>query len=255
MIKQILLIASLLSLFISCKEDETTEAVTETVDWFDLDNFYVHLNFEGTNYFLEATNYQVEQGEDKSGCADGYAYGIRHTDWIAAEREATFIKSLSLGITSKVPITELGEPEEFVPGIYRSFTPDSLTYMREVLHNSLGRRPIGFPLSLEGYPLTNLDINGDTFAEAYLRFSTESGQSYYSTSNETSVRADSTYFHILRSFNLGDSAPKEYSYIVEGEFKIDMFHEDSKTDTKLVEGIFRLPLYTYYTTEVLQQCK
>lgn len=251
-LKSFLSISLVSLLFISCAKDESVNAH----DWAKLDELYVHLTFDSLNYFLESNDYQIKQGIEKSGCVNDLTYGMYHTDLITKEEGNDFISGLSLGITRKVAVTDLGAPKEIVPGGYFSYTADDLAYMRNVFTNEgLGSSPIGFPINSEGYSLNNKDENGLVPTEVYLFINTQDDKLYRSTSDENVPREDDSYFRIINVLNLGDTAPEKYVYIVEGEFRVNVFYENSYTDSKVVEGSFRLPIYTFGTVEALNQCK
>lgn len=248
--KHLSFILPLSLLSFSCAEEDIP-----ATDRTRLDDFYVHLTSNSTEYALETKYYQVKPGIEKSGCTDNYTYGVRYTDVVATEEEANFITRLSLGITKKVAITDLGAPQEVAPGVYKSYSADSIAYTREVLtHGNVGYAKVGFPISADGY---SLPIKGGepTLAEAYLRIDTQGGKSYLSTSNEAAIRVDTSYFRITNILNLGDLASEGYSYIVEGEFNVNVFYEGTQNDSKVIAGRFRLPVYTYRTADVLERCK
>lgn len=207
------------------------------------DPIFFNLTLDGKEYSLESTNYVVSQGSLRSGCVEstpwvgGFSYGVRPTHLMAKDVENSFIKEVRFGITQKVGIIDLNLANE-------------LNYMEHVLDRS---GESGFPTEIVGYePIRNF-VDFPT-SEVYLEVYMNDGNLYSSTLEGLSERDESSFFRDTRILNLGEAAPAGYSYILEANFKVDLYKNNASTNSLLVEGNFRLPIYTFKTSEAKAQC-
>ena len=246
--KNLLTFSLFIVLLSACSEDD------ELTSQIDLEDFYVNFRVDSTVIQLNEEKYDVVRGEEISGCIDGFTYGMWYTNLVSKNQVNSFVTNLGLGIYRKVPLTDLGAPKEVGPGVFRSFTADSLRYMRETLYNqNFGASyAVTLPLDDVNTSIIKDSVNNAVLAEAFLTIRMQD-EEFRSFSDDLFKRDESSYFQINHILKLSDSSPREYSYIIEGEFNVDMYYGGQK-DPVLVAGDFRLPIYTYYTNKVLAKC-
>lgn len=228
----------LIILFVGCSDDSEIQE-----DTLIHDPIFFNLTLNDTEYVLESTGYIESQGPLQAGCIEstqfigGFAHGLRPTHLIAKADNDSFIKEIRFGITEKVGIIDLN-------------LADELNYMQHVLDRS-GKSV--FPTETDGFqPIRNfIDIPP---SEVYLEIHTNDGNIYSSTQEGLLERFENSFFKDTRVLNLGEIAPPEYSYIIEADFKVDLYNNNSITNSLNVEGSFRLPIFTVTTSEAKTQC-
>lgn len=249
--KNLLTLSVLTFLFLACSEDD------ESIVQANSEDFYVNLRVGSTFFHLDEENYHIERGEEVAGCIDNFTYGMRYTDLVYKEQTNHLIASLRLGIYKKVLLTDLGAPNEISPGVFRSFSADSLRYMRETLYerNFGASYATILPININRVdPLIVRDsVNHSVLAEAFLTVRMHD-EEYLSFSDNLTKREKNSYLWVNHILKLPESDKREYQYIMEGEFKVDLYRKDHINAT-VVEGDFRLPIYTYYTQEALAKCE
>jgi len=235
--------------FLACSEDE------ESISQPDLEIFHVNLRIDSSTILLNEDNFDIAKGDEVSGCMDDFVYGMRYTDMVSKTQMDNLVESFQLGINRKVHITDLGAPKKIAPGVYRSFEADSLRYMSETLYDISYRdtNAVILPFNEANSLIVRDSINNAILPETFIiiRMQNEELRSF---AEYLSERSEGSYFRINSILKLSRIATREYTYVVEGDFKVDMYSVEQKTPV-IIEGDFRLPLYTYYTNEALERCE
>ena len=235
-------------LLLACSEEDAV------MSQIDLEDFYVNFRVDSTVIQLNEEKYDIVRGEEISGCIDGFTYGMWYTNLVSKDQTNSFVTSLDIGIYRKVPLTDLGEPKEVSPGVFRSFTADSLRYMRETLYsqNFGASYAVILPFNNTNPTIVKDSVSNSVLAEAFLTIRMQD-EELRSFSDDLFKREESSHFQINHILKLSESSTREYLYIVEGEFNVDMYYGGQKNPV-LVAGDFRLPIYTYSTDEAVANC-
>ena len=233
---------------LACSED------SEVPSRSSLEDFYVNLYIGSDTVQLNEETCDITKGQKFSGCIDSFTYGMQYTNIISKHEINGFIRSLSIGILRKVSFGDLGAPTEIGPGVTRSFVADSLRYMREVLYNQNFGASYATALPASGISgsVVRDSINKSILAEAFLTLEIRDKR-FRSFSDGLIERNEDSYFQIDQVVKLSESDTRGYSYTIEGTFKIDMYYNEEKSFV-IVEGDFRLPVYSYHTDQALAEC-
>ncbi|MEM9674935.1 MAG: hypothetical protein ACFB15_02610 [Cyclobacteriaceae bacterium] len=240
---------SLLLVISSCQEEETLidESQTEQA------KFYTNFTLGDSTYSVTNLTHEIGMADESLICASNhrngetseekYFTGLRHLILYPTQIDHP-ISSLSFGISKKVYLDELN-------------AEDSMSYIKNIIYSD----DFGFPIIPTGFFTEyNLEENifiadRDVKAEAYLQFRTKDDILYQSTSVIPNERHSDSYFEIDSIIESSEVKDIEHYYIIQGRFRVDMFVEHYSTDSEIVEGEFRWPVWHISDDETQGLCQ
>ncbi len=224
---------------VSCGKDDDIVATEVQLH----EPFFFNFKMGPSEFSLTENDARLSNGTFSAGCISsstfvgGFGYGMRTTKFVSHLPSNNEVTSVNLGITQKVGIIDLNLVDDF-------------SYIRKVL----GREgEWKFPTVKEGFAPIRNDLDFPA-TEVYLDIVMGDGRTYTSILEEIVVRYEESFFNETRVLNLGEFAPKDYTYIIEANFKVDLYEGGDLSKPVIVEGDLRLPIYTFTTTEAKLMC-
>ena len=187
--------------------------------------------------FACAGNYTNGQRSDEN-----YVYRKQSLSLVDPE-EKDFITAIRLDISKKVFEDELDLEDEF-------------SCMKEML----SAEQFGFPINTSGYykvyDLENSEfiVEKGVSAEAFLSISTQD-EFYRSSSVVPNERDDKSFFKLDSFVAVEDSTVRDYQYIIEGSFSVNLFRGHYGTESETVAGTFRWPVKAVKNSKLLSLCE
>ena len=216
------------------------------------ENFYINLTWDDSLYSITNDTYQLDSSGATFACAGNYTNGQRSTEnyiykkqplSLNAPQDTNFITAVYFDISKKVFEDELSSEDEF-------------SYMKEMLSAD----QFGFPINTSGYYKV-YDLENDEFivekgvsAEAYLYISTQD-EFYSSSSVVPNERDDKSFFKLDSFIAVEDSTVRDYQYIIEGSFSVNLFRGHYGTESETVAGTFRWPVKAVKNSKLLSLCE
>ena len=216
------------------------------------ENFYINLTWDDSLYSITNDTYQLDSSGATFACAGNYTNGQRSTEnyiykkqplSLNAPQDTNFITAVYFDISKKVFEDELNSEDEF-------------SYMKEMLSAD----QFGFPVNSSGYYKVydpeNVEfiVEKGVSAEVYLDISNR-GKFYRSSSVVPNERANESFFKLDNFTTVEDSTVKDYQYIIEGSFSVNLFGGDDETESKTITGTLRWPVKAIKNSKLLSLCE